>query len=112
MAHDVLLDEDCWIKGYAATDDRGVECSTSSPHACHFCAVGAIAFVVGVPSTYGVDAYRHEQHNNAVEALADVIAPSYVVPGAGQRVSTFNDSIETTHADVLSAFATAIERIR
>lgn len=90
-ARELISDEKNWIRGtYAAGD--GIDMNPTDPDACMFCAVGAVARVIGID---GSDAEDHE----SVKML-DAETSAGIV--------TFNDN--HAHAEVLSIFDRVIAR--
>jgi hypothetical protein len=93
-ARKVIETPEKWTKGFFAQTSEGVNCYTDSPHAVCFCASGAVQ--------------KAWLENGAGVYEARAILSSIVSNYKG-GIPEFNDALETTHADVLEVFDTAIE---
>jgi hypothetical protein len=93
-AREKIADPKRWAQGQFATDKDGGFVDPQSPHACRWCAYGAIMAVAGVGTTTLAMAALNSQ-----------------VPRR-RHVVVFNDSARTAHADILALFDRAIAALR
>ncbi len=96
-----IADPEHWIKGHMAEDTIGNEVCTDHVNAYRFCAVGALKSVLHkVVKT-------HKREFKLNEYLSGKLM-SYIESKEFKGVPDFNDSPNTTHADVLAMFDKAI----
>lgn len=98
-----------WRRGDLATDSLGQECGATSPEACQFCALGAIARAKHTDVGY-FDEITDKDHRAAVLWLASVVPASYKHLAPGQAVWRFNDA-QRDKPDVIEAFDKAIDKL-
>jgi hypothetical protein len=92
-AYEVINTPDKWCKGTLALDAGGGHVSPKDLSAVQFCIVGALARVYGLGTENCKMAFRRLRHHLM-----------FNVGGVG--VLTFNDSPETTHAQVVDVLKT------
>lgn len=93
-ARELLSDRGRWTKRSYARDERGLGCSSLAKDAVCWCAAGAIL--------------RTAQHDAAIEEAWKLAYDE--VPNGVNGFMTYNDRLDTTHADILALFDRAIEK--
>lgn len=105
-ARELLSDESKWTKGYYGKDVNGNIREAHDKEAVCFCSVGALAVATkmqtGIHGTLAYEEGSREEMNFLAQAMGD----GY--PLAQQTITTFNDAITTTHAQILEKFDAAI----
>lgn len=108
-ARDIIAQPECWHKGHYAQDEQGEEtCDTEKSieeymPVC-FCTLGALSMAVADhPFADDLDGFldweRFVAARNAFQTHTGI-----------KDIPAWNDRDDTTHADVLKAFDTAIEK--
>ena len=92
-ARELIEKPEIWTKGEYARDESGNSCRPTGPFARCFCALGAVK----AAGNYKGD------NNPAAEKLTESLERDRF-----RWVCLFNDSKDTTHADVLALFDKAI----
>lgn len=97
-AREVISDPKCWTKGSFAKTWYGANIGSDSPNAVAWCSIGAIRKVCR-------DEEYVQEATVELERTTDSMFPEF------QCVPEFNDSGNTSHADVMAAFDKTIMRL-
>ena len=101
-AKELISDPARWTKGAGARDAKGVSCNTDAPEAVCWCSAGAIYRTT--LSGECLDEARRELSKAARKLAPELFGDqAFFTDYVG-----LNDAKETTHADVMKMFDTAI----
>ena len=90
-----------WVKDAFAVDAEDCSCESRDSQAVAWCALGAMEWTKGDVDQAACELAQH---------LAD--PPVHGAGDAIDLIASWNDSVMTTHADVLTAFDAAILRLQ
>ena len=100
-ARSLIISEDNWIKKSNAKNELGYRVCATAPTACKFCAMGALERVYfNSPSAFSYSEFTK---------TLDLIEIEVEKVSSFQSLNWYNDSPETTHANIMNVFDNAIQ---
>lgn len=121
-ARERIAKEENWNKGkyYSASKEADFNPGLTLSEARCFCSLGAVAAAVGVPkaniqtsvSGHILEDWVREAVGKDMAKAVKYLRCALKSMGRGEKVWLFNDSLSTSHADVLAMFDLAIKRAR